>query len=159
MAMVVEDGTGVEGANSYLTVAAFRDLAADRGATVPVADSACEALLIQACDYLELKKYSGEKFFEEQGLAFPRLAADGITAMPIPAPVVKAQYLLALEAQNGSLASAVRPSPYRKTKVDVLYVEYAQTNDLAGGLRFQAVDALLDPYLGSSGGPFEVFRA
>lgn len=159
MAFLVEDGTGVEGATSYLSVSAFRAMAADRGATVPVADAACETILVQAADYLELKRYAGDKFYEAQGLAFPRLAADGVTASPIPSPVVKAQYLLAIEAQNGSLTTAVRPSQYRKTKVDVLYVEYAKTDDLAEGLRFFAVDQLLDPYLGGSGGPFQVIRA
>ena len=35
MALVVEDGTRVEGANSYLTVAELRAFAGDRGLTFP----------------------------------------------------------------------------------------------------------------------------
>lgn len=145
MAITVEDGTGVAGAVSYLSVADFRALAAARGTTVPVADADCEKLLVQATDYLELQSYIGTQETTTQGLQWPRLDAgyDGV----IPPNLKRAEYLLAVEAQNGTLSPAVRPSSYKRTKVDVVYVEYAKAEELAIGLRYYAVDSLLAPLL------------
>ena len=76
MALVVEDGTGVAGATSYVSVADFKLYAAARGATVPATDSDCDVLLIKAMDALELKLYVGEPLTEAQGLSFPRKTLD-----------------------------------------------------------------------------------
>ena len=45
MALTIEDGSGVAGANSYIDVAAARTYAAARGLTLPAADGDVEALL------------------------------------------------------------------------------------------------------------------
>lgn len=56
MAFIVEDGTGVLGATSYGTVQDFRDYHADRGVTLPsVLDSAVQALLVAATDYIDTR--------------------------------------------------------------------------------------------------------
>ena len=157
MAFTVEDGTGVAGAVSYLSATDFKELAAARGTTVPATDADCEKLLIQASDYLELKEYIGDQATTTQGLKWPRLNCDfdGV----IPANLKKAQYYLAVEAQNGTLLSATRPNPYKRTKVDVLYVEYNKAEDMAAGLRFPEVDALLGPLLDVGMRQFRTVRA
>lgn len=157
MAITVEDGTGIAGAVSYLSVADFRALAAARGTTVPAADADCEKLLVKSTDYLELNTYIGDQESTAQGLQWPRLNCDydGV----IPPNLKRAQYLLAVEAQNGALSPAVRPGEYKRTKVDVIYVEYAKTSDLAVGLRYYAVDSLLAPLLTTGSRPFTVNRA
>ena len=54
MALVVEDGSGLSGANSYATAAQADTYASDRGLSAWTGDTATkEAALIRATDYLE----------------------------------------------------------------------------------------------------------
>lgn len=163
MALVVEDGSGVAGANSYLSVAELRAFAVDRGLTLPATDGPVEVLLIKAADYLELRTYIGTKVSDDQGLSWPRNTTDDYgapVAMGVPTAVKRAQRLLAIEAQNGELSAAARPSKYTKTKIDVVQVEYRKTSEMAVGMRYLAVDTLLAPYLSvSSGRSFVTLRA
>lgn len=160
MALVVEDGTGVEGANSYLTVAELRAFAGDRGLTLPT-DSEVEKLLVKATDYLELKSYIGDRASDNQGLSWPRTQ----TANPywqytnlIPTKLKTAQSLLAVEAMNGDLTQATRPNEYIQTKIDVLYIKYAKDDDRSAGLRYRAVDDLLASLVTTTR-PFQTVRA
>ena len=160
MALVVEDGTGVEGANSYLTVAELRAFAGDRGLTLPT-DSEVEKLLVKATDYLELKSYIGDRASDNQGLSWPRTQ----TANPywqyddlIPTKLKTAQSLLAVEAMNGELTQATRPNEYIQTKIDVLYIKYAKDDDRSAGLRYRAVDDLLASLVTITR-PFQTVRA
>lgn len=148
MALLVETGLGVPGANSYVSVAELRAWATDRGLALSAVDSDVEALLVKAADYLELKSYIGTKSTDEQGLSWPRLETDYIG---IPSKLKQAQKLLALEAKNGDLTPAVRPGKYIQTKVDVLYIKYANDKDRSAGLRFAAVDNLLTGLLSVGG--------
>lgn len=153
MSLVVENGTGVPGAQSYLTVAELRAFATQRALTLPVDDSEVEPLLIKACDFLALKSYIGTIAVDGQGLDWPRLAtgyysvSDGVYTFKIPDRLKTAQAMLALEAQNGDLTWATRPGKYKKTKMSALYVEFAADTDRASGLRMDAVDSLLQPLL------------
>lgn len=160
MALVVEDGTGVEGANSYLTVAELRAFAGDRGLTLPT-DSEVEKLLVKATDYLELKSYIGDRASDNQGLSWPRTQ----TANPywqyddlIPTKLKTAQSLLAVEVMNGELSQATRPNEYIQTKIDVLYIKYAKDDDRSAGLRYRAVDDLLASLVTTTR-PFQTVRA
>lgn len=153
MALVVETGSGVSGANSYLKVAELRAFAADRGLSLPAGDSAVEALLIKAADYLELKSYIGVKFTDSQGLSWPRLETVYVPteSTAIPSVLKRAQSILAMEAQNGELSWATRPGKYIQTKIDVIYIKYASDKDRASGLRFNSVEDLLSGILSVSG--------
>lgn len=53
MALVVEDGTGVSGADSYADLTALRAYAAKRGVTLSADDATLEPLAYKAMDYLE----------------------------------------------------------------------------------------------------------
>lgn len=162
MALVVEDGTGVAGATSYVSVADFKLYAAARGATVPVTDSACEVLLVKAVDALEVKDYIGTPLTETQGLSFPRLTTDADfveTSTGLPAKVVQAQCALAVEAQKGDLLAAARVNKYKRTKIDQIYVEYRDAAVVASGLYFPQIDALLAPWLASGNALFTTVKA
>ena len=160
MALVVEDGTGVEGANSYLTVAELRAFAGDRGLTLPT-DSEVEKLLVKATDYLELKSYIGDRASDNQGLSWPRTRDTNpywqYTNI-IPTKLKTAQSLLAFEAMNGELSQATRPNEYVQTKIDVLYIKYAKDDDRSAGLRYRAVDDLLASLVTTTR-PFQTVRA
>ena len=157
MALVVEDGTGVVGANSYVTVAELRAFATDRAISIPIEDELCIPLLIKATDYLDLKDYIGTKATDGQGLSWPRKAegyytvTDGVYSYTIPSILKTAQMMVAVEVQNGELLPAVRPGKYKSTKVGSLSVVYATDAALSAATRIPAVDTILVPLLSSGG--------
>ena len=119
MPLVVEDGTGIVGANSYITVDELRTYALDRGVSftaapqsgVDPAVAVYTPFLIRACDYIEAQRYQFAGYAalpETQELCFPRLGIyvnfnwQGAQELAlIPAQLKKAQAQLVLEQLNG----------------------------------------------------------
>lgn len=80
MAFTVEDGTGVAGANSYVSEADATAFHTDRGNTVWTGLSSPDAqvALIKATDYVDKRfgrRFRGFKQTKAQGLEWPRLSA------------------------------------------------------------------------------------
>lgn len=125
MALIIENGSIVTGANSYVTVAEFEAYATARGVTL-TADS--EQLLIKSMDYLEGLDFIGTKQTEDQPLQFPRddVYIDGYWLIPttIPNELKNGQYTTALsiDAGNDPLTAIERAT--KKEKLDVMEVEY-----------------------------------
>lgn len=69
MAIVVEDGTIVANANSYVSEATLTAYATARGITLT---GDLEELLIKAMDYIESLDFIGVKYTRDQGLQWPR---------------------------------------------------------------------------------------
>lgn len=162
MSIIVEDGTLVEGANSYIDVAYLKDYAAARGITLP-ADSELPAKLILAMDYLDT--YDAQWPGTAKGsLAWPRKDTEYEN---IPANLKKAQAVLAIKAAQGIPLFADTTASTRvlkREKIDVLEFEYAvsETNpELALQPVFPEVVALLESLLGEPGwyGRTRVVRA
>lgn len=150
MALVVEDGTGLADAESYVSVADFQTWASNRGYLLPTAEAEIEALLRRACDFIERKQFIGEPLVATQALSFPRniLSSDGYTyeSTGIPRKLVTAQELLAMECMNGPLTMAARANKYTATKIDQIYLKYAQASDGSGDIYFPAIDDLLSDW-------------
>ena len=157
MALTVEDGTGIIGANSYITVAELRAFATDRAISTPVEDSLCIPLLVKATDYLDLRDYIGTKAIDGQGLAWPRKAegwyteVDGVYTYTIPSVLKTAQAMVAIEVQNGELLPPIRPGKYTSTKVGSISVSFATDANRSAAIRMTAVDTLLNPLLADGG--------
>lgn len=75
MALIIEDGTIVDNANSYVTDAEYTSFAQLRGYTIGSSGSERERELIKAMDYLEglRHRYKGYKASRSQPLQFPRV--------------------------------------------------------------------------------------
>lgn len=106
MALIVEDGTGLEDADSYAALADADTFHAERenadwaAATIAVR----EAALRRATDYLDSGyDFIGERASTTQALEFPRYD-DGFDG--VPSRVKKACMILALQAISGPLMSA-----------------------------------------------------
>lgn len=109
MSLIVEDGTGVANANSYVSVADFKTYALARKITVPSATDDCEALLIKAMDYLEIIRFRGVLKLDAQPLQWPRTTVDCWNMiMPVAFSInlAKAQCVLAVAAQTIDLLPA-----------------------------------------------------
>lgn len=164
MALVVEDGTGIVGANTYVSNVEFRDYATLRQIAVPSDDTegnaTLDAKLILAMDYLEtIPTYKGEPEFESQGLSFPRDEFEGI-----PSKLKQAQIYLTLAALAGvDLMPNVsgKFSDYVvKEKVGPIETTYADPSKFSGETVFTAVEALLQEFIADSfsGISFQVVR-
>ena len=107
MALVIEDGSIVANANSYVTLVEARAYATARGVTLSVDDTVLEAQLIKAKDYIEFQasNLKGTKVDESQPLQYPRenLYIDGfeISVTTVPQQVKDLQSQLAVDLENG----------------------------------------------------------
>jgi hypothetical protein len=148
VAIVVEDGTIVAGANSYLSIADARTFALARGVTLSSTDGDVEVELIKACDYIEAREVdmAGERVSTEQPLSWPR------TPFGLPSNIPAAQGHLVLAVHAGVVllpTSTAASALTKKKKVGPIEIEY----EVAGGSvipRVSAAEGMLAPYIGSS---------
>ena len=153
MALIIENGSIVAGAESYTTAAIMRAYASKRGATVPADDAACEALLIKACDYLQAQemRFKGGRVSPLQTLAWPRLdvSINGfyISSTSIPAEVINAQIELAIQAQTIDLLptidAAKQTGPIIEKTIDVLTTKFAEPTKVLVTSTFAKAEGLL----------------
>jgi len=100
MALIVEDGTGLSSAESYVSVAQFKAYCEARGLTLPEGadDTAIEQALRRATDYIDgtyAARWPGRRVNAAQALAWPRagasyLAGGAVPVYVLPTPVVAA---------------------------------------------------------------------
>lgn len=149
MALIVEDGSGVDGAESLATVAAADTYHALRGnaAWTLLTEPKKEQLLRNAFDFM-LGAY-GPRW----STAYPFGVAVVGVANAVPARITQACALLALYANSGPLAPELKPQKIR-SKTDVLESEWAVTT--ATTRRFPDVDRLVAPYLAAASRPYSV---
>lgn len=164
--IIVEDGSGVPNANSYVTVAEYRAYATPRGVSLPVSDAEVETQLILACDYLESLSWLGMPTYDDQALAWPRdeirIGCNLIADDMVPNKIKLAQMQLAIQVNAGidllpsvagGTASIVRE------KVGPLETEYATSLTVGTQPYFRSVNVLLASYVGGSGfGQFRTTR-
>jgi hypothetical protein len=133
MALVVENGSVVSGANSYITASEFRDWAFDRGITIAESDQAIERYILRAMDYFETLNFIGNKANENQPLQWPRTEAliDGYyaDATEIPVQVQRALYeTTKVEIDGYSQYNTIDRRTIRE-KVGDIEVEYASNSE------------------------------
>jgi hypothetical protein len=158
VALTVEDGTGIAGATSYVTLADARAYATARGSTLPDDDAAAEALLVRAMDYLEAQRrfYSGTKTYGVGFLQWPRtdatLDGEDLDSTAIPRELRDAQCQAAIDLQTvDPLAASKGPAVRRKT-IGPITTEWAIGDDSqAAPARMPKVDALLAPLFRQGG--------
>lgn len=96
MTLIIEDGTVVPNANSYITVDEYKSWADARGINTTHSDNKIEQGILRAMDWFERQFYIGNKANENQPLQWPRTEAliDGYyeDATEIPPEVDKALY-------------------------------------------------------------------
>lgn len=127
--IIVEDGSLVAGANSYVSTAELVAYAADRGITI-VDDESAEILVVKAMDYIEALEYKGIKFTYDQPLLWPRANVfidDYLVYVDeIPADLKKAVFEVALSINNEVDPLENVGQVQQRVKVGPLEVEYAE---------------------------------
>ena len=159
MALIVEDGSQVAGANAYAAEAAILAYAVARGVTLdPFKIPVYNAIAI---DYLEgkRKEYAGYKVSQTQALQFPRtgLVIDGYDFPPnsIPIELIKANCQLIIEQSLGVALMPTQNEPLIKSEaVGPIKTEYV----VSAGSIFEpwiaSVEILLAPLLKAGSGGF-----
>ena len=126
--LIVEDGSIVSGANTYVTVAEFTQFCSDRNITITSTYGDESELLIQAMDYFEQQPFKGIKFVETQPLQFPRsdFYLDGYLtdSDAIPQLVKDAQITIAVSIMQGNDPLTTLDRSVKREQIDVLEIEY-----------------------------------
>jgi hypothetical protein len=168
MSLIIEDGSIVADANSYVTIDEARSYATARGLTLPASDADLTAQLISSIDYLEAQRarYQGTKVSALQVLQFPRynVVIDGIEQDPtlIPSILKQAQIRLAIEANSGVTLMPTRSGGFIvEDTVGPITTKYSDKVAVSIEPEITAVDALLQPLYGAppSVGFLKTYRA
>lgn len=126
--IVVETGSIVSGANSYVTTTELATYADERGIDIT---NTSEDLLIKSMDYLEGLNFKGYKNTRSQSLQWPRwgVYVDGypVDSNTIPTELKEAQMQLALSIDGGYDPLGIIEPKVTKEKVDVIEIEYNWT--------------------------------
>ncbi len=166
MALTIEDGSGVENADSYVSLvdveAYFDAYGKDRTAWDAAAAATQEAWVREASQYLEGKYrelYPGRRVYERQSLGWPRFSARDVDGIywdrdEVPREVKQAQMELVwrrsqgtslLPDQLGGSSSAIET----KDKVGALeVVRKYEGSEANKDPVFGIVDTILSPILG-----------
>ena len=161
MALVIEDGSQVAGANSYVTSAEIEAYADLRGITLT---NDPEVLAIKAMDYVESLRYAGSKVAQTQPLQWPRdgVYIDGfsVSESTIPNELKNGQMAVAIAIDSDADPLGNVEPAVKKEKVGSLEVEY---QDGAGNESIaKSINAALQKLLatgGSGSSSFVVSRA
>jgi len=166
MALIIEDGSIVAGANSFVTVQEVRDYCSARGLELlvdgnPATDAQIEILIIKATDYLGYlePRFQGHRYDpENQELPFPRsciLFHGADIGGLIPKVLKDALARLAFDSSGQDLLTTVSASSSGeivKEKVGPLEVQYDPNSNNQNQPEFTSAMALLEPLFGSGSG-------
>ena len=165
MTIIVEDGTGLADAETYISVSDANTYHAARGATAwaALSESDKEAALRRATDYMGQAyrpRWAGQRATSTQALDWPRtgVVVDGyeVASTVVPSAVSRACAELALRASAEELSPDLERG-IKRERVDVIETEYDTASPQAK--RFRAVDQLLSAYLSGGGAFLRVVRA
>jgi hypothetical protein len=160
MALTVEDGTIVAGAESYISVADASTYHTNRGNAAWAAlasDTVREQCLRKATDYMiqaYTARWQGVRYVAEtQALDWPRegVVVNGVEVDydTVPTAVKNACAELALKAATETLNADLEQGVLSE-QVGSISVSYDRTTPQSK--RYKAIDAMLAPYLNSGGG-------
>lgn len=165
MPLIVEDGTNVSGANTYVTVAEVQDYATLRGISLTgYTDTQVEQAIVRACDWIEAQReqFQGYKSWDEQPLQWPRYPVyiDGYlnNGESIPTVLKQAQCQLACDALSVDLMPRGTGREVIQKTVDVLTTIYAQQGTSVANPVLQKALALLRPLFNNTSGRVRVTR-
>ncbi len=161
--LIIEDGSIVEGANSFVTDEEFKKYAGIRNIDVPATQPDREALLVLAVDYLFSveSKMKGYRVSSEQSLPYPRSGVcyncQYVSPSSIPQALKNAQMELAIQAGSSDILISNQTGNVASESIGELSVSY-----FSGGswsqVRTDKADAYLNPLLKGSGSTNQLMR-
>ena len=164
MPLIVEDGSIVAGANSYISEAEYAAWADSRfgsgRSTAPSCDEEIERFVLRAMDYFESKEFIGDKKQSDQPLQWPRnnVYIDGyyVSDSTIPEDVKRSIYELTYTEEQGESELASVGRAVKREKVASIEREYA--DNASSTTINKAVPTAMRKLLAYGLGPNRVFR-
>lgn len=156
MALIVEDGTIVTDANTWVTDAEFQAYASMNGVTLPTLISEREVLLFAGVKGVTAKenKLKGCRVSSTQELPYPRVGSDvngfAVPATSIHKNVKKSQMELALQALNSDIFVSGQTQNIASEKLGELQVDYFSGGSSAI-IRTDSADVFLKPLMKYNG--------
>lgn len=187
MALILETGAGVAGANTYATVAQYRAYWTERGnavaaGTTPVIlDAVIETLLIKATQYMTATfrlRWKGRRLTKAQGLEWPRVDVyldgtgesvwipglgtrrDGflVDSNEIPRPLLDAEIELAWKANSVDLLTDIKATQSSIRAETVGPISVEYFEGKAQQTTYELVERILSALLQSTGGEIPLER-
>jgi len=152
VSLIIEDGSQVANANSFVTDADYTVYATARGLTVGATVGDREQELIKAVDYLQSVENSlqGYRSSSTQELIYPRqgvtLYGYVLASDVIPKELKNAQMEAAIYANSGVLLANTSNNNIKSEKLDTLEVEYFKGGS-STNTQLTRVNAQLRPLL------------
>jgi hypothetical protein len=158
MALIVEDGTGLDTAESYISVVDAATYCTAHGLTAWTGtDGVKESALRNATQYIDtMYNFRSAKTYYLQALEFPRQMWDWDDD-PLMNRLRSATVELAVKALSANLFADVEPSVTTMVKVGPI-TKQTRPVDTGGQKRYAAIDALLKQLTTGLGG-IQVIRA
>ena len=157
MALIIEDGSEVTGANSYVSVAVARSILAQYGQDLDVDNTIAEQQLLFGMSYVEQfrAQYTGTKKTREQSTQWPRYNAIldtwTIQSDEIPVELINSQVFAAYENSLGAnLEANDSGRKIASEKVDSLQVSYFKSSATSTSVVYSRVMNELTRLLTSS---------
>jgi hypothetical protein len=165
MSLIIEDGSIVANAASYVSEADATAYAAARGVTLPADEASLQILLIKSMDWLESMRdsYQGTKVSGTQSLQWPRegVVIDSFTAESdaIPKELIAAQSQVVMDIYSG-LDPDVNDTGVKilRRKVDVIETTFADPTTASSVPYLRKAMNLLRPLFRGSAGTIEINR-
>lgn len=162
MALIVEDGSLVVGATSYVTLSYIRTWCANRGKVLSAVDETLEQEVIMAMDKIESfrSEFKGSKVTTTQALQWPRYGVyidnSPILHTTIPVELKTACAQLVWDIEDGLQLNTVSEDDFRrKSKVeiaDAISVEFERgSGSPVGSLTSPKFDAIFKTLLNNGG--------
>ncbi|MCM8534221.1 MAG: hypothetical protein NE330_23865 [Lentisphaeraceae bacterium] len=166
MALIVEDGSIVADANSFIDVTYARNYADLRGLSLPTDDADIEKLLVKAADKINSSesRFKGLRVSSSQSLSFPRypLNINGfdVSSSVIHKDVKDAQAQLAIDAQTFDLMPNNDGKELKSKGTGPLKKEWFEKGTSVSEPELTAANSLLEKFYssGSGGGLLDVCR-
>lgn len=161
--LIVEDGTGLPNANTYIGVEAAKQYAQDRGIDLGT-DLVISQNLVLAADYMSTRgPFKGSVVSLDQSLDFPRkgLRVHGQDFTGVPQKVKNAQAQLLLDIkESGALLTTNRQYALKKRQLEGLVQEWAvgAYAQYKPGATHKLFDALMGDYLVNGSGQAWSYR-
>lgn len=136
MTLIVEDGTQVANANSYIDDSYIESFLSVRGllSTTLDTDEKRKSMALRAMDFLNTQDYCGNRVSDNQSLPFPREninLSDNRKLEPnvIPSELKQAQAWLIYYIDSGTDPASVPEQNLKRKKIDTLDKEYQDGSD------------------------------
>lgn len=167
MAVIVETGAIVAGANAYISAESADTYHADRGITLwaTLSTNEKEQAIIRAADYIERQyasRFKGDRVIADQAMSWPRVGAfiygALIASNAVPSQMAAVNAELAFIAASGSLYAVVDAQSVESVTVGPISRKLSAPRN-GGQKRFAVVDNLLRDLVRGGGASVELVRA